>query len=365
MKYVYDIEVYPNLYLFCSTCLDTGKEQVFEVSERKDDRNLFALFLSQKDLVMIGFNNLGYDYPIVHNIITKWFDKPLKSFLQSVYRYGKSLIGGKQPYIKGSDMICRQIDLYKINHFDNFAKSCSLKELEFNFDMDNIEELPFDPNKPIALEDIDHLIAYCKNDVKTTCKLYDHTLPEIELREKLSPIYDHDFTNYNSTKIGEYILVSSVEKELGHDRVYETIDTGDRVIERMIQSPIEKIALKDVIFPYIVFVEPCFKALLSFLRSQTIEELSGAFNKIPFDKIKCLEGYYKPDKTTAVLGNERIDVQRSLNIDFKGCVIQYGVGGAHACIDPGIYISDDENVILDLDVRNRYGVTKLIRSKIS
>lgn len=354
MNYIYDIEVYPNFFLFCSKCSDTSKEQTFEVSDRRDDRNLFALFLSQPDLVMIGFNNLAYDYPIIHDIITKWFDKPLPKFLQSVYRRSGQLIKSNRSFIKDSDYICKQIDLFKINHFDNFAKACSLKELEFNFQMTNIQELPFDPDKPVSHDQMDLLIQYCHNDVNTTYKLYEHTLPEIELRKKMTEIYKQDFTNYNSTKIGESILVSSVESALGSDKVYEMVDTGTRVVKRAIQSPVESINLNEIIFPYIVFVEPCFKALLSFFKSQTIEELAGAFSKIPESKLEPLKGYYVEDLTTTVINDERIPVQRSLNVKFKDCVIQYGVGGAHACIAPGVYESNEEQVIYDLDVTSFY-----------
>ena len=46
-----------------------------------------------------------------------------------------------------SDRHVPQVDLYKIHHFDNKARTTSLKALEFNMRMDNISDLPF-PSAP-------------------------------------------------------------------------------------------------------------------------------------------------------------------------------------------------------------------------
>ena len=81
----------------------------------------------------------------------------------------------------------------------------------------NIKELPYEPGTFLTDEQIQEVIDYCDNDVDVTELLYKETLPEIELREKLSPQYKIDFTNYNSTKIGEWILISKIINVLGEN----------------------------------------------------------------------------------------------------------------------------------------------------
>ena len=50
-----------------------------------------------------------------------------------------------------------QIDLFKIHHFDNKAKSTSLKMLEFNMKSHNIEDLPFPVGHALTEAEMDVL----------------------------------------------------------------------------------------------------------------------------------------------------------------------------------------------------------------
>ena len=45
--------------------------------------------------------------------------------------------------VKPTDRYVDQLDLFLIHHFDNRARSTSLKVLEFNMRADNISDLPF------------------------------------------------------------------------------------------------------------------------------------------------------------------------------------------------------------------------------
>src|SRR5690606_37685331 len=99
-------------------------------------------------------------------------------------------------------------DLFKINHFDNKAKMTSLKLLEFNLRLKNLQALPYRFDKELTEQEIFDVIAYNDNDVDATELVYNETKFEIDLRDKMSPKYGIDFTNFNSTKMGEHILIS-------------------------------------------------------------------------------------------------------------------------------------------------------------
>ena len=71
--WVYDIETFPNAFTLtiCHTFLDLNF--VFEISRRKDNREQlfhFIEFLEINKHRMVGFNNLAFDYPVLHFLLT-------------------------------------------------------------------------------------------------------------------------------------------------------------------------------------------------------------------------------------------------------------------------------------------------------
>ena len=67
LDWVYDLECYPNIFTASFKHPNTGVRAFFEVSERRDDLKELLLFLGllcQSDCRLIGYNNVGYDYPI-------------------------------------------------------------------------------------------------------------------------------------------------------------------------------------------------------------------------------------------------------------------------------------------------------------
>ena len=75
-----------------------------------------------------------------------------------IYDKAQSIINNQKTkfshIIWDNQQMIPQIDLFKIHHFDNKAKSTSLKVLEFNMRSNSIEGLPFEIgtylNKPIG-----------------------------------------------------------------------------------------------------------------------------------------------------------------------------------------------------------------------
>ena len=48
-----------------------------------------------------------------------------------------------------NELSLKQIDLFKINHYDNKNQSGESKRLEFEMDLENIEEMPIHHTKEI------------------------------------------------------------------------------------------------------------------------------------------------------------------------------------------------------------------------
>ena len=148
---VYDIEMFPNCFLLCVGNPETRKSLTFEISDKRDDRESMFEYLRKlyrEKTWMVGFNNLSFDWPLLSYILNN-----KKATTEDIYKRGSKLIKSEnEPFIKHT---IPQIDLYKIHHFDNKAKMTSLKVLEFNMRMDNIEELPFEPGSILEPENID------------------------------------------------------------------------------------------------------------------------------------------------------------------------------------------------------------------
>lgn len=337
MRWIYDIEVYPNLFLLC--CRNANKNQLlsFEVSKYRDDRELLKNWINEEVSEMVGFNCLYYDYPVLHCAFTTAWSYKGRRFCDTLYRLSKTIIGGKKIYNRR--YIKKQIDLFKINHYDNKAKITSLKMLQFNMQMTNIQELPYDPHKELTEKEIKNVRSYCFNDVYCTYLCYLDSLGEIELREKLSKKYKIDFTNYNTPKIGEWILLSEIMDKLGRDVVYDQ--------ENRLRGTLRPcINLDEIILPIVDFNSDEFSRLLIWFKNQKIEGTNSVFTKIPFENLEILEGLYNYNKTCGT--------QRNLNIVYKDFEFVFGVGGIHGSIESGIYESCDKYQIWDVDVASYY-----------
>ena len=211
---IYDIETFPNCFTFCAVYSNGKGIRVYEISERKDETEMLLEFLrnvKKHEYILVGFNNVGFDYPVIHYLLdkskkAKQSGKSLSITANELYRVANDIIsnmkeGGFGGNIRSEEVIIPQMDLYKIHHFDNKARSTSLKMLEFNMRSDNIEDLPFPVGKTLTNDEIDVLIAYNKHDVMQTLKFYNASTEAIALREELSVQYGFDCTNFNDTKI--------------------------------------------------------------------------------------------------------------------------------------------------------------------
>lgn len=316
--YVHDIENYPNVFLFGAIHALTETPYIFEISHRRDDRQAFYLFteyLREHRAEEVGYNNLDYDYPVQHSIL----NNIIYITNADIYKKGDSIInaGDENRFahmVWEKDWIVPQLDLYKIHHFDNQAKRTSLKTLEFNMRMENIEDLPFTPGTYLTDSQIDTLRQYLIHDLKATLMFYKHSKKLIDFRRELSAKYGRNFMNHNDTKIGKDYFIMELEKS-----GIQCFEPGSRK-PRQTHRP--SIALNSVIFPYVRFEQPEFNRVLNWLRQQVITETKGVFT--------------------------------DLSADINGFSFDFGTGGIHGSIESQTIRSTENYVIIDLDVASFY-----------
>ena len=319
---VYDIETYPNVFTMGVLHRTTRRRWLFEISFRRDDLLHLCWFLEvaqQQGCRMIGFNNLGFDYPVIHFI---YVNRHAFINVVDVYNKAMEIINAKgntrfSHMVWESDHIVPQIDLYKIHHFDNPARATSLKVLEFNMRMDNIEDLPFPVGTLLDYEQINILIHYMWHDIDATDKFADYTTTMIQFREELGMRYDMNFINHSDKKIGTAIFTHELEKAQPGS-CYRYVD-GKR---KVVQTERERIDIAQVILPYVKFENPEFQRILIWFQSQVITETKGVF--------------------------------KDVNCTIDGFQFDFGTGGIHGSVESQTVYSDDYWVIEDWDVAGFY-----------
>lgn len=324
---VYDVESYPNVFTLTAEALHSDERRVYEISEYRDDRQYLLQwfnYLQQHQIPMIGFFSEQYDYPLLHFIYTN-----PQCTAADIYNKSQSIVNSTDRFgstIWPRDRFAPQIDLAKIHHFDNRAKSTSLKALQVNMRSRNVMESPVPFGQPVAQPDVDaHVIPYNINDVTETKKFAHISMAMIEFRLGLVEQFGVECLSWNDTKIGEKML----EQRLGEDVCYDR-SSGRKERRQTIRH---RIALRDIIFPYIRFSNPEFQRIHSFMMEQVLTP----------------DDIGDPDSTIKTKG-----VFTNLRADVGGIAFYFGTGGVHASVENQRFEATDEWLIRDIDVGGLY-----------
>ena len=282
--WIFDIETYKELFSFSIIRADGKFSNTFEVSQFNNqiERILGCLdYLKENNCRMVGFNNTGFDYPILHKLIQHRYKLPKggKSLANKVFQWAQTQIesfkdNGFGNTIKTDEQYVKQVDLYKIWHFNNKAKSTSLKMLEFNMREDNIKDLPFDIRQELTQEHINEILMYNEHDVRCTLDFYNASKSQITFRDDLSKKLGKDFTNADDTKIGSEYFQLELEK---NGVKLHKFQNGKKILNQTYRNSIK---LKDCMFDYYNFTRPEFIAVMDWFKNQTIIETKGVFSDI-------------------------------------------------------------------------------------
>lgn len=396
MDFIFDIETYPNCFSFIAIAADKSEKVVYECSTRKNQAaDLFAFLdrLRAEQHRMVGFNNIGFDYPVIHDLLSVR-DKAVtvsgKAVAVRAYRKAMALIGSDEKFehiVRTADEHVQQVDLYKIHHFDNKARATSLKMLQFNMKSDTIEDLPFDVGTALMDAQIDVLLHYNEHDVLRTLDFYNASKDLIKFREELTQKYGRSFINHNDTKIGKDYFIMRLEEELPGS-CYQYDAKGRRTIN---QTKRKSIKIADCLFDYYDFARPEFVAVQEWFAKQKISETKGVFSEIDEsdlgDVAQYAQMYTKRKKFPRTPSFEDIDdfkqqhplgwteqielkakkkgeVQHShwmcwkeadnLNVIVDGFRFDFGTGGIHGSLENTIVREDDTHIIIDADVASMY-----------
>lgn len=315
--YIYDLETYPNFFLASFKNVKTNEYINFEISDRKNNCFLLQKFLFQNVKGLIGFNNLNFDYPVLHNTVLK-SNRPYKAL--EIYKEVESIISTKYPAIWENQVKVPQLDLYRIWHYDNKNKSTSLKWLEFAMRLPNVEDLPYKPGTVLTSEQMDHIISYCKNDIDATHKFYEISSKHIDIRKFYTNLEGMNLMNASEIKMSKNIFGKYLSKEMNVD--VKTLSA--------MRTERSEVIIKDIIFDYLKFNDP------------VNQEILDKFNS------------YKWIDTSNMSKEQAKKYSISFSRPYKNVIREYAEGGLHSFGKAGIYESDDDYVLVDVDFASYY-----------
>lgn len=323
---IIDIETLKAMFLYVAFIPEEDRWEEFEISEYKNQLpDLISFIERYKEYYFVGYNSLRFDSQVVEYIIRNhehWTSLSSKEIVGKIYQKAQDVIDDANyelfPEYREDQLSVRQIDLFKVLHLDNKLRRISLKLIEFQLDMENIEEMPIHHTVETLTEDeVRTTKNYCSNDVLTTYKLYllttgntEHPLykgdDKIQMRLDVQEEFGIPCLNYSDSKIGDEIVKKyyCAEKKITHDKLPKKGFFRKRVEAR------------NCIAKYIKFKTP---ELNSFL-----------------DRLKKMGFGMKDDfKET---------------ISFYGNKYSFMKGGLHTEQSPEIFEATDNKVIIDYDV---------------
>lgn len=332
--WVYDIEFYKNFFCVNFRKFPEGDKKVtFEISNRANQREELLEFLRQDGLRLIGYNNVGYDYPVLHELIRN----PDIALYDWWKRIQNSIFSGeRRDIIWPSDRKVFQIDLFKINHYDNQARSTSLKWLEFTQRWYKVQDLPIKPQEDVPNSMMDLMISYCWNDVDFTFEFAESCWGAVEFRENMSEELGRNVMDYSDVKIGEYLNQLKYLKLTGKNWK----DIKDARTQRRVFK------LADIIPDVIEFHTPEMKAWLEQIRQEQFVDGEEYMYDIIIagDRFDRMVKYGVPVK-----GKMMDKEQKKLN-----CIVRFAKGGLHSVDMPRVVKRKEGWTLKEKDVGSMY-----------
>lgn len=315
--FVYDIEIFPNLFTCTLKNTDSNNVKTFQVSEVKNDLyNLIKIFLN-KNILFCGYNNLHYDDAIINYTLLNYYDlikRPNWEITNSLYNLSTTIITSEDGKYSAWSK-------YKYAHcfssFDLLTMMFSsklrvgLKELQVTMQYPNVQEYDGNFKDNVSIKDIANVIKYNVNDVESTTELLYKLQKDIELRLDIEKEYGIDVLSKDGMTIGMEIIKMKYLEKTG--KTWSAI--------KDLRDPCNEIKLNEVIFPFIKFESSILQNILSEAKQQIVS----------------------PERK----GYER-------HFLFGGLEIVLGVGGIHSIGNPGIFKSDKNWQLKDSDVNSLY-----------
>lgn len=167
---LFDVEVFPNLFVICWMYKDAPRDSI--VTMINPTAQEVEKLLGMK---LVGFNNRRYDNHILYGAYLGFDNK-------SLYNLSQKIINNVPNALFGEAYNLSYIDLY-----DAATKKQGLKKWEIELGIHHLElGIPWD--EPVPKELWDKVGEYCRNDVWATNVIRIHLEPEVIARQILAEL---------------------------------------------------------------------------------------------------------------------------------------------------------------------------------
>lgn len=315
--FVYDIEVFPNVFILTAKNTESGNKVVYEISDRRNDlpsiRNLFT----NKHIMYCGFNVLHYDACLVSFLLLHYNElvcKPVWEICKVLKSLSDEIVTSKDGQYSSWSKY-KYADLFPsldlLTMLWSSKLRVGLKELQVTMNYHNVEEYSGDFDAYLRNDQIDEAISYCFNDIESTEELLNRCKGDIDLRLAIEDEYKIKALNKDGVNLGMEIIKQRYLAETG----LQWKDIRD------LRSPCDYLCLNDIIFDFIEFKTPVLRDLLTDLKNQCIDPNDNSFER---------QFYLGPTKHT------------------------FGLGGIHSVNTPEVIKPNEEEILLAQDVASMY-----------
>ena len=295
---ILDIEVYPNWFLVAFKRIDNGKVLTFT----NNDPIIKTILLNN---VIIGFNTVNYDIPIVKGIMAGFDEGNIYKLSQYIIN-NKSLGWQTEKQYKFQVLNIDLIDLSPI-----VSGFVSLKTYGSRLNAKKLQSLPYKFDSVLDDKQKDIVKKYCINDLDTTELLFNELKDRIDTRTVLNNVHKTNFNVKSDAQIAEYIIKDKLN-----------------IMGKMEVTPTES-------FKYSKPENIKFKS----------DQLKDILNKITSWEFKYKDELIVPDEFSELFYNSPLT-----NTKFK-----LGIGGLHSCENSVNYTSVvGDSFVVDCDVTSYY-----------
>jgi hypothetical protein len=319
-----DYETLSNCFLGVFEHYKTDEVKVFTIGKLRNDLDKLLDFFDdniQWNQWHISFNGLAFDGQITEYILRNrdtLLELDGEVVAKRIYTKAQDCINRMheknfQEYSE-KNMSIKQIDIFKLNHWDNHAKLSSLKWIQCSMRWHNVQDMPIHHKTKIeTVPQLQEIAKYCRNDVSSTKRIMQLCAKEIKLRRDLTEEYDIRLFSASEPRISKELFLYFLEKRTGIPK-WEL---------KQLRTYRREIHVRDILLPYLNFDGvPVFEELLRNFQDLVIDgsNTKGAF---------------------------------SYSVNYRGVRTDFGLGGVHGA-KKGIYIPDEHETIMSSDVTSFY-----------
>lgn len=308
-----DLEVYPNYFLAKFINME-GKVREYEmydaqypiVSQSLDIEGIRRIMNSY---TTVTFNGTNYDFPILSLALAGKDCAELKEASDAI------IVHDMKPWNFYKHFKCNALSY---DHIDIKEVApgvmVSLKAYGARMHMPKLQDLPYDPDKPLTRQQMREVADYCLNDLETTRQLLIDIKGRVELRETMSAEYRTDLRSKSDAQVAEAVIKAELFRLSGKKPVKPTIK------ERSFFYKIPD---------YIQYKTPQLQEVLEMVRrSPFTAKTNGQF------------------EMTQELAETLIDIHMS--------VYKLGIGGLHSQESERSFTNEDDYELRDIDVTSYY-----------